>query len=69
MAINTDTVVQDIFTVWATQAGPTNWQWDDLSKLKRHKAVGSHHQRPDARHAQIGPDLCIAHPEDFHHGD
>lgn len=32
MAIDAQIVAQDIFINWATQAGPSNWQWDDMAQ-------------------------------------
>jgi hypothetical protein len=57
MAINTDTVVQDIFTVWATQAGPTNWQWDDLAKAALAESVPREEPSPTQVRRPPAPEL------------
>lgn len=32
MPTDTETLAREIFVKWAAQAGPTNWQWDDMAK-------------------------------------
>lgn len=30
--MDTETLAWEIFKDWAVQAGPTNWQWDEIAK-------------------------------------